>query len=563
MSAILDKFKALPAIAKIVILFAIAIAMAICIGGVHGETNDIIVNGNSNMTVDGSQVIVTQENETPLVNTSELVSVVAGAVANITANMSVVNETVVPDNWTSPRIMQGQCVEIGRTYDISGLGWYTGYIGWYGSYEDAFSPSNDTLKYRIEVPNSRKKLLNYYIDPKEFFTRQGYWYVVYKNEESSANNRLFYVSSKCEYVPKQSELNVSKNNTQPIRLPVKEGGGYILAKGDGLQYPYFGINESRVWIFNEDGIYDREYNVSFNATPNETVLVRPDDFKSSPSDIYTIAVITKGTNNIYEARYNKSSRSIISPFVDGNKIDTTGFTPGLVLKALREYMNSTIDDQMQTVTVDVQDPQIYVAQMDETRVSDNMSILDIRGYTNLAAGTKIFVDVDSYQSNVKVPSTETAYTLTEGDPLEWRQFHVLLPILYRGQTVGDHFLLVRTEDGSVEATAPFYIRREEIKNYVKPETIMWVDNSPYLKPIIIVNETVKEVTVIKEKIVKEIEPLDYDKLASEELRQVLPIVYGTAISIVMGIYLFWVAARTYVRRKHERENPVIVEETLW
>jgi hypothetical protein len=493
--------------------------------------------------------------------------------ANVTEPIieAITPEPTLVDNNTYERIAQGQCVEIGKKYDISGMNWWSGYIGWYGRYVDDFSPTNLSLKKVLEIPYSVSDLRRFSISAETFSQYPGYWYVLDANGiyERAANNRLFYVSDVC--LPKtnrtQTPVNVTPkkvNDTELVKsskLPGQFGDGIVLARGDELVL--HGQGNASEWLFG------RELAILDRPVENGTLTISSGDLINAENGIYRLAIQSPGDNNIFEAHYNPAYKpdkyfnysypAIVSPFVKGNVVNINGIQPMRINDALKEYIAGTIDDKLTEYNIDFSDADIQVARLDATTLNDNRTFMLVRGYTNMHIGTELTVTLDAYQTNSISRTNDIFHTLVEkgnetyakDNLAEWKQFSIVIPIDYGNEYPGQHFLTVSADNGAI-VTVPFYVRKELPAHYIPPTYIEYVDNSPFIPPVIVTKEVIKEVT--KEVIVSHviIEKPNYVELAKEVVRQFAPIVIGGIIALILAIYMVSVVVRTYERRKQNK-----------
>lgn len=455
------------------------------------------------------------------------------------------------------RIQQGDCVEIGKTYDISGIGWWTGYIAYYGKYNDDFAPGNSSIKYIIEIPSAITKLKEYYIDPDIYTDNTGYWFGYYGyTPEIAANNRLFRVS---EYCPlPQGYINVTpkkKNATELIALaplpPRYANADVVLARGDTISIRT--TTPARLWVFGrEDQILDR-------AVTSDYVTFNASDFINSEVGFYDVALITPGNNSIFEESYNPEYKpekysnytypAIVSPFVSGKVVNIDGTQPRLVFEQLKEYVAGTIDDGIKLRTIEFQEPDIQIARIDASILDENKTYLTVRGYTNVREKTPITLTLDAYTINGVTYEENTFTTYATGyNGHEWRQFTTTFPVDFGMRFPGQHYITATTETGA-SAIVPFYIRKELPAHYIPPTYIEFVDNSPFIPPTFINTTVTVEVTKEVIKTVTVVETLDYQKLAAEDIRQLSIPVIGGLIVLIVGIYLVYAGIRAHERRK--------------
>lgn len=444
-------------------------------------------------------------------------------------------------------IMQGQCVELNKTYDIAGIGWYNEKIVYYGQWYDAYTnDDNSTVEATLKIPSGISKLQNFYIDPVFFGNRLGYWYNSYEIYERGGNSRLFYVAGTCKPVNKTEPVPVTYNksfDTNTSILPSKPSGvNILLARGDNLVIQ----NESimRYWIFgNEYGNYDIN---------KDKVRISATEFQNNAPGKYIIAVVYPGKNGIIEEYYNEKESVIESVFKNYPNEQVRGFAPMVVKDRLDQMVKRSYDDTIEYFTVSFDDPIIQVITQDQIDWANNKSYLDIRGYTNVINGTVIKAELESETQNlVRYPRISAESTVIEYGSIEWRQFKLLLPFNIDELPNGKHYVIISTPRSSRIILEP-YIREELAEHYVPPGTIRFVDNSPFIPPPppeikIVEREVVKENVTIKTVVVKE--EVDYVTLTERVIGTILAPAIVIICAGLLMVYGLYTAVRTRVKMK--------------
>jgi hypothetical protein len=401
------------------------------------------------------------------------------------------------------RIMQGQNVYLNDTIDISGMGWGTG-VAWYGTYDDRTDPV-----YLYEFPDYKKSLYSFRIDPAIFAGRPGMWYQYYGNDsvDTRGNLRAFNVISRywnrtttyengtvivsADAPPSDgaSEIVIPKEYI----LPDSYVADFVVARGDPLV-----VDSDKLWVFGSiAGIYDN---------PSGTISSK--DIWGLPTGSYKLVTHSPGVNGVYEAGYNHDTDTLTSPWRSVKEVDARAMNPTMIHNALKQMILPT-DDRLVTYDLEVQDQEITIAQFDDVapggRVpeayEEGVTLLDIRGYTNVANGTELRFSID----NGKGGHTSRPFWTTnaiETAPGNLRVYRIYIPINKEQMPPGIHTIRGWTPRGR-EVFADFPINELPASSYVPNATVKYVgDRNPWVAPVTVVvtQEIVKE--VVKEVIVE-------------------------------------------------------------
>lgn len=472
----------------------------------------------------------------------------AHADENITA---VVNASAVLQKDIPERIMQGQCVEIGKTYDISGLGWNSGKIGWYGRYNTELAPSNESLQNMIDIPYTVKELSNYYIDPRIFYNYQGYWYVMYDSRliDKAANNRLFKVSEKCIAPNKTVEPVVKPPviGLQQFALEQKRVSDLVLARGDYLTINAT-LTNSTLWIFGySDGYYG--YPMKANNTYIPEWM-----FENFDVGTYKIVVQTAGNNTQMDIIYDAKNEQIVplNRYLDIVDLKESALTenPPLVREKLMQLSRQT-DDIFKEYDLSFHEPYADIDTIDQQTLM-NKTYLEVSGYSNLQGGTQIRLAIDLNNYTMKSSRYKDSYTTVNPMGKGYLgTYHAYIPIDYDEIPAGQHTLSLILPNKKV-VTAPIYVREELPANYNPPKYLKFVDHSPYI-PIPTPEIIIKKEIQIQENfttIVKEVEP-NYDIVTKKIIDEATPYVVALLVLALPAMYLISVAIRTFFKRRGE------------
>ena len=421
---------------------------------------------------------------------------VASLVYTTMADPNATNITGYPV-FTGPplSITNGQCVPLNSTVDISPLGWGVSELRYYGPYYDAYSPMNETPRRTLPIPNTFSALHNFYINPSIFGNATGYWYQGYSDGllDKSGNLRMFYVNATC---PTKTVLKVATiaynytNASEPEKLPsLPENyvASALVARGDTVSIP--ASHGSTWWLFG----YGRDSGIYNQTLVNDTVVLSPENMKGLTTGDYHLIVVNTGANNILEAAYNKTTKTIESPFRNTKPVYVGDLSPNLVEGKLNALVGSSIDDSIATTNMVYQTPEIQFTRIDELYNPDHKSFYDIRGYTNEMAGTELTITIDAGKLNGRSVGQPPVKTNATGANIgSMRQFNALIPIDYDGIAPGTHNITITSPLGA-KTSVEFYIRQESPNSYVPPQYTEYLGTSPYVTPKI---ETVTVIVTV-------------------------------------------------------------------
>ena len=456
-------------------------------------------------------------------------------------------------------IMQGQCVELNKTYDISGVGWYNEKIVYYGRYYDAYqNADNSSVEATFKIPYGISKLQNFWIDPSFFGDRLGYWYNYYDLVEKNSNARLFYVMDICpvqEIVekPEPAIVNTSNYEYNKTLLPDKRTPyTTLLARGDSFEL----LNKTpmRYWIFhNEFPKYDID---------NSDILLASTDFRSAVAGEYVIGVVYAGNNSIIEEYYNAHDSTIESVFKKYPTEYVIGLqsiskeSTGTVQYKLDQMVKHSFDDRIEYYRVWFDDPIIQVEQYQQIDRPYNRSYLDIRGYTNVKAGTEITAELQSETSNgIMYYRTTAKSNVVEYSMSDWKQFSVLLPFNIADLPNGKHYVVLTVPQGARTVIEP-YIKEELADHYQPPKTIRYVDNNPFIPtptPEIVIKERIVERVNETVKVQEKIKEVDYVKLSDKVIETLIVPATLIIIAGVVLLYGLFTSIRAYRKIKEQKK----------
>lgn len=430
-----------------------------------------------------------------------LLVVPALAENNTTVNQSVATVTVVPTPaYNNSRISQGQCVEIGGTYDVSGVIGFSfttdaNTFAYYGKYESSYDPSfdNTSVLYKYEMPNGRSAYYSFFINPDTFWNRTGYWYQYTGTYERAANKRAFYVSQKCVIQTISKQTNVSNesvvvidNNVEkiltsqgikPVALSQLHVADVLIARDDPLAMS--GLNGTyRVWLFGRvTGIYGMDVNLS-----ESKIVIPTDQIEHMEPGSYNLILQEKGANGLYELDYVKADNTekLIPALRSVDVVEITGYQPRLVQPKVEDILSKYTDDKYKIYKIEIQEPSIEINGYQELIINNDKSILEVAGYTNKQPDTKILLTIDH---NVRINKSDkfkpVDVLVEKGDTGSMRTFHGYIEIDKTNIAPGYHDVTATTSSGKFQTVA-FYIM-ESLKPIDTPTTYYsYIDGHPFI-----------------------------------------------------------------------------------
>jgi hypothetical protein len=357
------------------------------------------------------------------------------------------------------RISQGQCVELGRYYDVSGvIGWSTQF-SYYGKYDTDLSPQNGsyTLQRTIDHPMGMKGLGKYYIDPDIFGQSLGTWYQVSTmadaNHEWAGNLQAFKVQTFCPSQLPTPESKVSQNQSvnvsDTLPLPIEQVTDILVVRGDALSYNDTRIVDgSRVWIFGiEDGILNL-------TTAAESFQLTAAQTQSLPEGRYHIIVDSPGKNTIVESAFDAEHEDVVSPFAATPILSFYGLSSQVAYGQYVDWMWKYSDDTLTLIDMQVQNPYLDIYSIETTDVV-KQSGLTIKGYTNLREGSVVYAVID--EMNYGILATR-AYGAVVGDAIgDMRQFVIRSQVEIDDLVTGKAIFVTVHGEHDAMTTAPFFV----------------------------------------------------------------------------------------------------------
>lgn len=401
------------------------------------------------------------------------------------SSVTILNETDMAANITQPAnatpeipanipyIMQGETAYVGDYIDVSGvLPPYPQLAYW-----DGVDMYDRVPKYNLTMPDGKKAYYRFYLDPEIFSQRLGRWYKYDDKFEKQGNNLAFVVRMKpvknvTMTFPNGTIVNLSYEkqvNYTPIEelikpeplLPERHEADYVAARGQPVVWPEGGY---RLWIFGRvNGMYDLRNNT-----------IQKEQVAALEPGSYAVAVHVPGNNTIFEASYGNNT--LYPAFYGRKAVNVFGYNPALVLQNLKEMLRDT-DDRIYEYKLVLDDPYITLNQADEV-YHNGSPVLDIRGYTNVANGTKITVTLDE-KKTVEYKDVTLAVRTSPGN-LSYYRAYVPLDYDNLAADATNHTLIARTEVGG-EVQKDFKISILPPDSFKPNATLKYIeDRNPFI-----------------------------------------------------------------------------------
>jgi hypothetical protein len=504
----------------IVVFLTFALATATCILLIVTPVSALIPSEDFSYILQGQEIIsytndsVTLANGTPIlldtanstlylpqvsqVPIKSSVSILYTTDTDYSVNLNTSKEYATYDPANSTRIEQGQCVELGDTIDIAGIGWYTGYITYYGKYYDGYSYDGNASLVAIKKVAS-SELDNFYVDPSYFSGYPGWWYVYYQYDDVNFDNseywsngqhgydRLFYIGDTC----KPRNATIADNKTASLitaytkyaenlsALPEKKvfGAEYVFSKNETivLPSPFY----SHVWMFGRvDGIYDVDSDKDSNTfTLNGSVTVNME--AGSYDLLYTIP----DGIGLFEQQYHEDTQTITSPLSSVNPLYIGDLQPREVETRFIDLVTNSYQLLGAKYTIDLQEPSIEVMKLDQWQGYNNNTLITIAGYTNANINDTIIIEMDSgTKGDYHDIDAHTWSVRAWGNISSYRYWNATFIFDVQNEAQGMHFITV-TNDAGATAIVPFYVFRELPSHYIPQTYIQYIDNSPFIEPV--------------------------------------------------------------------------------
>lgn len=459
------------------------------------------------------------------INLTSLTSLINGSYVVIDTSYGPVNISSIPPTTTPSRyIYQGETVYPGDILDISGaVAPYPSLAYWNG-----YDMYDSLPTYNISLPYQKSGWYNFAIDDR-FSGRYGNWYKYDNKFERSGNSLAFVVSPRPFYnytltFQNGTMIYVSElpefERIAPVVIPpteimpVKHISDYLVASDTSLNISITKL--SAVWIF------DGHDNSILYATGNDREIVFGAS-KISSLEPGNYKILIQSVGNISEDMDVIFDGGSIKWFDRSNfavrTVSTQNLVPTEAIRTLESIFPKTYDTyQIKILTV--QEPAITIEHMDQIFIGNakeyykdydrrgNMSLMDVRGYTNVFPGTNVSVVLDEESNNPREIAKQYTYrTVSQGNYLgDMRYYRVYVPLYWDDLKPGMHTLTARTELGSM-MIASFPVWEESPNSYVPSQTIKFMgDRNPWVPtptPEIVIQ---KEQVVVTREVPVQIQP---------------------------------------------------------
>jgi hypothetical protein len=494
-----------------------------------------------------------------------------------TSSVQVSGEEI-PGTYPIYRINQGDTVYLGDHVDISGA--------LAGNPDIAYFKGEDYQDYGVSpvilpLPNQKSGWYDYYISPEVFSKYPGTWHKWNGYYEFHANTVAFkvialYRNTTMTYqngtVVNTSELvsgehNVSINPTPTEILPTKHIADYVIPRYGSLNITV--PDKSAVWIF--DGTDNSiVYSESVFTENGSEIRLSDSAIYSLPPSRYKILIQTVGDISPYlDVKYEGAN--IVKWFdrstFQVHTVDFNGMTPDVAIATLEHILQQTTNTYSEQY-LEIQEPSITITRMDKVSTSfskdyyrldtskGNVSLMEVRGYTNAPNGTNISVILDLDHTTARDVKYSTFKTVAVGSSLgDLRCYKVFVPLYENSLYVGLHSLTASTEiGGSMKGEFPVTVMPTD--SFQDSVTVKWVgDENPWKPNMTIAEPIVEVVTVVQTQVVieKRDPTPDEIKSAQGEILKESVSLYGTYFVVVAVVAAIGYLVVRFVYRARKRK----------
>lgn len=473
-------------------------------------------------------------------------------------------------------LTQGQSVYLDTHYDISNAIAGTGVLAWFKS----GVPSATEQPVLLELPYQKRGYYDFYIDPAVFGTYTGNWYKWDGMYSPNENSIAFYVvntvrnatltmingtvvATNVSYIQPNTTFEKPWIEQKSPPLPKVYVADYLVARGDPLSVGFEG--DWKLWLFGSTAEL-----LDVRAI-NGTVNIGAETMQSLPEANYKLIQQQMGTyTKDFVFRYNNEDDSYqwFDPktFTVKTESIATIRNTWLTYNKFKEILPTT-QDKYTEWTLELQAPEITINRMDEVGeksaknfyltddVRGNVSLQNIRGYTNLALGTRLSVYLD-YIPGARDQKPVYTYVQDNGGAGYKRVYNATLAVYYEGISPGMHSITVMTDAGKmgIVTQADFMVNVMPSDSYVPAQTVKWIgDVNPWsLNTTVQPPQIVERVVEVEKRVVVEVPPSDAVVKAQQ-----MAALYDIVMQIVVVIGLIGVAfyARSvYIRTKQIKKN---------
>lgn len=466
-----------------------------------------------------------------------LLAICAGLIALmgiVTADESyVVEVTPPPEPDVIPMIQQGDTVYMGDYVDISGFA--GGYLEL--AYWDGYDMYDSMPTYNFTFENGKKAYTHFYVDPDVFDGKYGRWFKYNRVYESRGNNLAFVVAPK-QYTnisttyqngtvtyTNKTISGYTETSLEERLLPERRVNNYIISSEEHFNITTTGL--SALWLFNPE-----DNSIIYSTSGVGELIIGKSQIGRLKAGNYKILIQNvKNNATEFDIVYDRSAHKIKwfdrSAFTV-REINTDNMVPEVTIAKLKQIFPQTRDTYT-IKTLVISNPEITINSMQEMYIGaakdilhdydvrGNVSVMEVKGYTNVRGGTNLSITLDEATTNPREIKKVTYKTVAVGGGLgEWRQYRVYVPLYWDSLEPGMHTLIARTElGGSVNADFP--VIEAPPDSYQPPDIVRWAgDENPWK-----VNTTTQVVTVVQtqeviKEVIKEVGPTDEQVFAQQK-----------------------------------------------
>jgi hypothetical protein len=488
-------------------------------------------------------------------------------------------------NYTVYSIEQGDDVYLGDHIDISRALGGNPDIAYFGGWE----PDATKAPIVIELPNAHTDWYDYYIDPAVFGKYPGVWYKWNGYYEPNGNTKAFRVISNYRNYTLTFPNGTVENKTELVKvehtledneipnkeiLPTKHVSDYVIPRGGSIN---ISVNRtSAIWIFDgSDNSIVYSKSVWVKNTTRLEIFLNDSTIKQLPPNDYKIIIQSVGDVSPYfDVVYNGNNtmKWFDRSTFEVHTVDFNGMTPDVAVSTMEHIFKNTFD-KYEIKHLEIQEPTVTIDRMDKVglvgakefyRTDDmrgNVSLMDVRGYTNALAGTKISVILDIDKTTPNTVKYNTVNTVTQGTSFgDMRYYQVYVPLYEDSLDIGMHMLTAKTEiGGSMNADFPISVMPAD--SFQPNATVKWVgDENPWKPNMTIPAPVVQVVTVVQTQVVvQKVTPspeevkVAQEEVVSEKIRTYVGYIVGALVIILIGYIVFRFLYRAWKRKQWEEE----------
>jgi hypothetical protein len=429
---------------------------------------------------------------------------------------------------------------------------------WLGSGSTDLSADNGSILATVRLPDQKIGFYQFHIDPAIFGDKPGYWYRWNGVYERQANNRAFRVVIERppeNWTPNLTERQELELPPPPPVVPQMNVSDYLVARGDpiNITFPY---NRSSVYLFGRvNGIYDKRVD-------NGTVSFNVSEIQALETGSYILMYHDAGKDRRFDWKIEGTTlRYFDDERFEVRTIDLTPLSPMVILDRFRWYAKIN-DDEFTEYEFEVQNPTIQIISADSiiTNETNQIGVLQVRGYTNLINETPLSVTLDIDKTpeellgHTRRQNTWNTTARATDNPGAMRYFDYGVPLYLGLLSPGQHTVTVKGGRYDTEMTVPFFIYEAPAEHYRPNETIRYVGGNewkPTPTPEIQIQKEV--VTQIVERVVT-VEVTPAPEVVKEQQGKVIHETILTVFGIAAVLFALWYLVHLYYARKAMKQS---------